>query len=117
MYVAHFRALFKLHPTEFGLNTPVQNDGALNCLITLIVDHSDAQRKAIYRAMGLILLEAEGKTTNKTGMDKDLFTKDLHIHADEIGTAALEKFLKGCDFHFEQSLSAQGYVQCTFCTS
>jgi hypothetical protein len=104
MYVGHFKALFKLHPKVFGLDHHRNDVGSLEALTTLIVDHSDAQRKAIYRAMGLILLEMSGDTFDPAMKDHATFVKSLNKRADEIGEKALEKYLKGCDFHLEQSI-------------
>lgn len=86
----------------FGLDGDI--DGPLDLPAVLLVDHSDAQRKAIYRAMGLVLLEMKGETVNATGMDPEKFKKQLTEKADEMGRVALEKSLKGCLFHFEQSV-------------
>jgi hypothetical protein len=123
-YTAHFRCLLDRHPglcrfarvdlsavpahlnLEQKLNQLLRNPSVTStaAVATHIMDHSDAQRKGLYRAVGLRLLEIAGLATND-GAATARFDALRVLAAERVGREVCLPQVKGCDFHLAQTFT------------
>jgi hypothetical protein len=71
-------------------------------LFAFVLDHADSQRKAVYQAIGRLILEEKNEAAYRAGNGQtpEDWEKELLVKAEALGREAFEKFVRTCYYHF-----------------